>query len=95
MIILLWRRIKKSPKNIAVLPGDRNDNRNRPLPKCQSLCPHRTPLLRTQGTIAVVDVAAVKVSGNWMGNGLSLLVSIALRSTLIFLFLLDFPVFDN
>jgi APA family basic amino acid/polyamine antiporter len=40
------------------------------------------PYSELKGTIAVVEAAAVKVFGNWMGNGLSLLVSIALLSSL-------------
>lgn len=40
------------------------------------------PYAELKGTITVVEAAAVKVFGNWMGNGLSLLVSIALLSSL-------------
>jgi len=43
---------------------------------------HSVPYSELKGNIAVLEIASVKAFGEWMGNGLSLLVGIALLSSL-------------
>lgn len=43
---------------------------------------HSVPYSELKGNIAVLEIASVKAFGQWMGNGLSLLVGVALLSSL-------------
>ena len=43
---------------------------------------HSVPFAELKGNITVLEIASVKAFGEWMGNGLSLLIGIALLSSL-------------